>query len=91
MTTAPHERNAAMTTFRKIAFAATLAAGLLTTTTAFANDITSDRYYKTSAQPARHPVAAAVAAPAQEAKVEQASAAKAMAMSAHDCSCAHKS
>jgi hypothetical protein len=90
METAPRERIAVMTTIRKIAFAATVAAGLLVSTSAHAGDISSDRYL-TRSQPQRHPAAAAVTAPVQEAKAEQDQAATAKVASAHQCACAHKS
>jgi hypothetical protein len=86
-----------MTSIRKIAFAATVAAGLLVSTSAHAGDISSDRYFKQSQpQPQRHPAAAAVFPAAQEAAVQpeakgqQVRCAKATNAS-QDCSCAHKS
>lgn len=90
METAPRERIAVMTTIRKIAFAATVAAGLFVSSSAHANDVSSDRYFK-QPQPQRHPAAAAVTAPAQGAKAEQGQPATASVASAHQCACAHKS
>lgn len=97
MKTAPRERIVVMTSIRKIAFAATVAAGLLVSTSAHAGDISSDRYFKQSQpQPQRHPAAAAVFPAAQEAAVQpeakgqQVRCAKATNAS-QDCSCAHKS
>lgn len=81
-----------MTTIRKIAFAATVAAGLLVSTSAHAGDISSDRYFKQSqSQPQRHPASAAVTAPVPEAKAQQDQAATAEVASTHQCACAHKS
>lgn len=90
METAPRERIAVMTTIRKIAFAVTAAAGLLVSASASAGDISSDRHL-TRPQPQRHPAAAAVTAPVQEAKAAQDQPATAKAAPAHPCACAHGS
>ncbi len=75
-----------MTTFRKIAVATALVAGLLAAGSALANDVSSDRHFK-AAPPAR----AAATAPAQEARAEPAPAAKDAMVAAHGCGCAHRS